>query len=225
MTHSEAYKELEKDFDILVRKFTYWRHELRRSMLKSKTFPRTVWLDYTTPRHNRFLVELKVFDRRMRRAITRTSAIRNTSGGMEVFNFWLSKETHVDKMVFTPHALSRYAERAKVGKTGIELFKHFSSHNVDGLDEDDEKLMGQSVRYNGEDLHACCMSEGVMLGKIEDGVFVLRTFITYDMCTGRQKKSFEQKKLKVRSDEEVVKRSLSQGEGRSKPWKGFRDYV
>jgi hypothetical protein len=42
----------------------------------------------------------------------------------------------------------------------------------------------------GEEHLACCVNDGVLLGQQYGDVFVVRTFITYDMCCGQQQQEF-----------------------------------
>ena len=71
MTHSEVYRELDRDRDTAT---TWWRHHLdtlRRPVLKARQFPVTHWADYTSPaRRIRYLFFTRIFDKRMRRLLT-----------------------------------------------------------------------------------------------------------------------------------------------------------
>ena len=53
MTHAEVYAELDKDRDNVARWFDHRQQELRRLALKTRKFPVTWWLVYTSPRKNR----------------------------------------------------------------------------------------------------------------------------------------------------------------------------
>jgi hypothetical protein len=57
--------------------------------------------------------------------------------------------------------------------------------------------VGRSVRWNGEEHQACCVSEGVLLGQVTGKYFLVRTFITYDMATGKQKEVFDARHERV----------------------------
>ena len=56
MTHEEVYAELDKDRDNLARWFSHQAEIYRRRALKTVKFPVTWWLDYTSPRKNRYLI-------------------------------------------------------------------------------------------------------------------------------------------------------------------------
>jgi hypothetical protein len=110
-------------------------------------------------------------------------------------------------MVLTPHMWKRYAERVKVDKHGIELIKHYFLNNPHGKDSDNQKVVGRSVRWNGEDHLSCCVPDGVLLGQQYGWLFVVRTFITYDMTTGMQQAEFEDKRSQIITDREMYERA------------------
>ena len=50
---------------------------------------------------------------------------------------------------------------------------------------------------------SCCVNDGVLLGQQYGEMFVARTFITYDMCTGLQQEEFEGCKRQILTDREM----------------------
>ena len=64
-------------------------------------------------------------------------------------------------------------------------------------------MVARSVRYNGEEHLSNCVPDGVMLGQMHDDIFVVKTFITYDMCRGLQQKEFEFYRGMILNDEEM----------------------
>ena len=207
MTHDEVYQELERDREAVTR---WWRHQLddqRRRVLKCTKFPMHIWKDYTSTRKNRYLFFSRIFDKRMRAILTGVVVIRHTSDGMAIYTSWLSDQRLIAPMVITPHAWKRYAKRANVQKSGTELVKHYFMKNPNGMDSDNQKVVGRSVRYNGEDHLSYCVPEGVMLGQMSDGLFIARTFITYDMCSGLQQQEFEDKRSQIITDRELYDRA------------------
>ena len=207
MTHEEVYQELEREREAVT---VWWRHQLtdqRRRALKCRQFPFHIWKDYTSTRKNRYLFFSRVFDKRMRAILTGVVVIRHTSDGMTVYTTWLSDQRLISPMVLLPHTWKRYSERAKVVKHGIELIKHYFMNNPYGMDSDNQKVVGRSVRYNGEDHLSYCVTEGVMLGQMCGGLFIARTFITYDMCSGLQQQEFEDKRSQIITDRELYDRA------------------
>ena len=46
-----------------------------------------------------------------------------------------------------------------------------------------------------------------MLGQLSDGLFIARTFITYDMCSGLQQQEFEDKRSQILTDREMYEQA------------------
>ena len=206
MTHEEVYQELAKEREAVT---TWWRHQLndqRRRALKCTRFPMRIWKEYTSPRKNRYLFFSRVFDKHMKTILTGIAVIRHTSDGLTVYTTWLSDQRLISPMVLTPHMWKRYSERAKVEKHGIELIKHYFLNNPHGKDSDNQRVVGRSVRWNGEDHLSCCVPDGVLLGQEFDKYYLVRTFITYDMTTGMQQQEFETKRKDILTDEEMYQR-------------------
>jgi len=184
----------------------WWHHNLwnqRRRALKCTRFPLQLWFEYTSPRKIHYLFFTRIFDKRMKKILTGIAALRRTSDGMTIYTNWLGSQKLIHPMVLTPHFWKRYAERAKVEKTDIDLLKHYFMHNPHGKDTDNQKVVGRSVRYNGEEHLSNCVPDGVMLGQMHGDIFVVKTFITYDMCSGLQQKEFEFYRGMILNDEEM----------------------
>ena len=207
MTHEEVYQELAKEREAVT---TWWRHQLydqRRRALKCTRFPMHIWREYTSARKNRYVFFSRVFDKHMKIILTGIAVIRYTSEGLTVYTTWLSDQQLISPMVLLPHMWKRYAERVKVAKHGIDLIKHYFLNNPHGKDSDNQKVVGRSVRWNGEDHLSCCVNDGVLLGQQYGELYIVRTFITYDMTTGMQQQEFEDKRTKILTDREMYERA------------------
>ena len=209
MTHAEVYAELAKERDAVTR---WWRHQLydqRRRALKCRKFPYHIWREYTSARKNRYLFFSRIFDKKMRKILTGVAVIRHTSEGLTVYTSWLGDQKLISPMVLLPHVWKRYQDpdRGNVQKSGIDLIKHYFMNNPHGKDTDNQKVVGRSVRWNGEDHLSCCVNDGVLLGQIVDGIYIARTFITYDMCSGLQQKEFEARRGEILTDEEMYEQA------------------
>ena len=205
MTHEEVYQELEREREAVT---TWWRHQLndqRRRALKRTRFPMHIWREYTSARKNRYIFFSRVFDKHMKTILTGIAVIRHTSDGLTVYTTWLSDQRLIAPMVLTPHMWKRYAERAKVGEHDIELIKHYFANNPNGKDSDNQKVVGRSVRWNGEVHQSCCVNDGVLLGQIVDGIYIARTFITYDMAGLRQNEDFNFARGMLHGKEEEIR--------------------
>ena len=207
MTHAEVYAEIAKEREAVT---TWWRHQLednRRRALKCTNFPFRIWKEYTSPRKNRYLFFSRVFDKHMKRILTGVVVVRYTSDGLTVYTTWLGGQKLISPMVLTPHMWKRYAERVKVDKHGIDLIKHYFLNNPHGKDSDNQKVVGRSVRWNGEEHLSCCVPQGVLLGQESGKYYLVRTFITYDMTTGMQQAEFADKRSQIITDREMYERA------------------
>jgi hypothetical protein len=205
MTHAEVYQELERDREAMTR---WWHHNLwnqRRRALKCTRFPLQLWFEYTSPRKVHYLFYTRIFDKRMKKILTGIAALRRTSDGMTIYTNWLGSQKLIHPMVLTPHFWKRYAERAKIKKTGMDLIKHYFVNNPHGKDTNNQNVMARSVRYNGEEHLSNCVPDGVMLGQMHGDIFVVKTFITYDMCCGLQQKEFEFCRNMILNEEELYR--------------------
>lgn len=207
MTHEEVYQELEREREAVT---VWWRHQLtdqRRRALKCRQFPFHIWKDYTSTRKNRYLFFSRVFDKHMKTILTGVGVIRHTVEGMTVYTTWLSDQRLISPMVLLPHMWKRYAERTNTDLHGIELIRHYFLNNPYGKDSDNQRVVGRSVRWNGEDHLSCCVPDGVLLGQEFDKYYLVRTFITYDMTTGMQQQEFDTQRAKIMTDREMYEQA------------------
>lgn len=205
MTHEEVYQELERDRDAVT---AWWRHTLyaqRRRVLKAQQLPLKLWFEYTSHRKVQYLFFTRIMDKRMRTILTGIVALRRDSNGLTAYTTWLSDQMHIAPMVLTPHVWKRYAERAKVSKTGTDLLRHYFDRNPHGCDSYNQKAVARSVRYNGETHMSVCVNDGVLLGQQHSNHYLAKTFITYDMCRGLQQEEFEACRKLVMTDTELYK--------------------
>ena len=86
--------------------------------------------------------------------------------------------------------------------------KHYFSNNPYGKDSDNQRVVGRSVRWNGEDHLSSCINDGVLLGQEFDKYYLVRTFITYDMCSGLQQQEFNTQRAKILTDREMYERAM-----------------
>ena len=206
MTHEEVFRELAQDRDNVARWYGHRSREYRRKALKARAFPITWTADYLSPRKNRYIICTQCTRRDYIRYHALTAvALRKEEKGYSVYLTYIGSNTLIKPTVLLPHVFDRYAERAGVNKTGTELIGHFVSKVSGGTILDDEHLAGRSVRYKGRDHMFIAISEGVLLGDKEHGIFTARTFITYDMATGLQREQFEEAKGKLFSVEDEIR--------------------
>lgn len=195
MTHAEAYQELARDRENLARWWDRQAAKYRRLALKTQRFPVTWAADYTSPRKVQYMLIVTCLKRRFddNYGVT-TLALRRESKGYTAYlvSMFDTDHTTLKKMVFIPHVFDRYAdpERGNVQKKGLDLIRHMFVHTNGGSPLKNQRLASRSVRYKGRDNLCFATSEGVLLGDMEGDIFIARTFITYEMAGGLQRKEF-----------------------------------
>lgn len=143
----------------------------------------------------------------MKKVLTGILVPRRLPDGFAAYTTWLGHQKLISPIVILPHAFKRYAERCCVDKSGIELMTHFFTINHHFSDSHNQKIIGRSVRYNGEEHVASCVNEGILLGQQQGELLVVRTFITYDMCGGLQHKVLEEKRKLILTDREMYEKA------------------
>ena len=188
MTFAEAYRELDRDRENLGRWWKTQVDRLRRQMIKKDrtAFPVAYSYDYTTPRHIRYLVNAVIGDKRLKSFLTVCVALQDKT----VYMAWFYDDNEVRPMVMLPHMWQRYAERMQFDEDHKTLVHKFFLRNFCGCGTRNKEVVSRSVRYNGEDHLAFCVDDGVLLGRLEGDIFVVKTFITYEMSCGRQEEEF-----------------------------------
>ena len=133
MTHAEVYAELDKDRENVARWFDHQSDTYRRKALKTQKFPVTWWLDYTSPRKNRYLLGITCTRRNYDRFHGLTVlALRREERGYTVYLNYLGCKHLFRKMVFLQHVFDRYADPGARQKTGLDLIRHFAENQSNG---------------------------------------------------------------------------------------------
>lgn len=207
MTHTEVYRELEKDIDEVGK---WWRGKRKMLVNIAKwttKLPRTAWYEYESTRKNRYLVLSIITGHNYDdNSLTGVIALRKMERGYAVYISRFPWHRVVSPHVLLPHMFDQYAnpERGNVKKTGIDLIKHFMERNNYGEISKGDKFSGRSVRYKGRDNLCKSVTDGVLLGEIVNGIFIVHTFITYEMATGLQREEFEKNRGMIISNEELI---------------------
>ena len=207
MTHTEVYRELEKDIDEVGK---WWRGKRKVLVNIAKwttKLPRTTWYEYESTRKNRYLVLSIITGHNYGdNSLTGVIALRKMERGYAVYISRFPWHRVVSPHVFLPHMFDQYAnpERGNVPKTGIDLIKYFMERNNYGEISKGDKFSGRSVRYKGRNNICKSVADGVLLGEIVDDIFIVHTFITYDMATGLQREEFEKNRGMIITNEELI---------------------
>lgn len=187
MTHAEVYNELARDLPNLEKWMDRQYNDCRQYALKQdrRKFPLVLVNNYTSPRRIQYGLVVALFSKK--KFIHYAYIMRQTPTGKEVYLCKTYDDSKLPKAVFIPHALKRYAERTGKDRTGEDLVRSMLLHSIDCVASRDQQIGAKSVRYKGDMLTTLCTHEGAFLGKMEGDIFVLNTFITYDMMGGLQK--------------------------------------
>lgn len=205
MTFKEVYRELERDRENLFRWWEHRQREVERTVLKQTRFPWRKWHEYLSPRKNRYVIMTETSGRKYTKHGTiGVLALRRVQNGTEAFYGAVRDDTVVTPTVLLPHAMKRYAERTgQRGLTGMDCIKQFCQRNSSGTGTWNKRVVAKSVRYNGEDHLSMCVNDGVLLGQMQDGIYVVRTFITYDMAGGTQQAEFNDRRARILTPQEI----------------------
>lgn len=186
MTHEEVYREIERDSQNLHRWVERQCNECRRYSIKQdrKNFPIVLADNYTSPR--RIHYGLMVILPNKNGYYSYTYALRQTPHGKYVYLCKSYEDSIIPKVVFIPHALKRYVERSGNEHTGGDLILSMLVRTINCVLSRNQRIGSKSVRYKGDTLITLCTCEGAWLGKKDGDIFLVNTFITYDMMSGLQ---------------------------------------
>lgn len=192
MTHEEVYREIERDYLNLHRWVERQCNECRRYSIKKdrKNFPIVLTDNYTSPR--RIQYGLMVILPNKNGYYSYTYALRQTPHGKYVYLCKSYEDSIIPKVVFIPHAMKRYVERSGNDNTGEDLVLSMLIRTINCVVSRNQRIGSKSVRYKGEELITLCTREGAWLGKKEGDIFIVNTFITYDMTSGLQEEVLTQ---------------------------------
>lgn len=190
MTHIEERSEIIKDLPNVERWDKHRWKDYHRMSLKMKDFPKYVFTEYVSPRKNRWLVCTKFWKK---------DDFCSTFGVLQILNGLVlhqvfctyNEESFSTIVTFLPHFFERYRQYNKLSIKGIPLIKQVlkddCSFNIDRTQE----ISGRKELDKDNNVH-CCMRQGVGLGyELGRRHYLIKTFITYEMTRGRQKKTFE----------------------------------
>ena len=194
MNYAEVFAELDRDRPNLERWMDRKYDEARRYALKHerKDFPMVLVAEHMSPRRIKYGVMFILRKRDINGNTYMYSYTRRKvpTGGFEVYLCQVQSDSRVPNVVYIPHAIKRYAERTGCDKTGDDLIRHMFISSIECVMNRNQQIGSKSVRYKGDMLIAFCTQEGAWLGKQEGNIFVINTFITYDMMCGKQAEEY-----------------------------------
>ena len=190
MTADELVKEFTADLPQVVSLSDIKQLKADKIIRKSKTFPVYLHAHVKTKRKNDWMILLEAKSNKYVGDNCLISLISHFDVGAGRYAiFWTSYQSTPVHIIFTPHFFSRFAERVGVNLTGVELihryFKKNSSYGFSYVSDFFGNM--QKINVYGS------TTEGVAMGvqlNTEHNIILFRTFITYDMCKGRQIEDF-----------------------------------
>lgn len=204
MTRDEVYQELERDLGNFQRWVEHRMDECRRYALKQdrKRFPLFLTDKYISPRKIKYWLAVIPRKRDDRELLNFAFTIRHTQQGREVYVCRIHEDSNIAKSVYTPHAIKRYAERSCNNHTGDNLIMIMFARSYNCAMSRNQLIGAKSVRYKGDMLISLCTRDGAFLGKKEGDIYIMYTFITYDMMGGLQKEILQ-------PNLEIIKRGIT----------------
>ena len=203
MTHEEVRNEILKDLPNVQRWDEHQWKDYRRKSLKIREFPKYLFTEYKSPRKNLWLISTKFFGKD---DFSSTFGVLQNQNGLVLHQTFVGHHDSQFSTIctFIPHFFERYAEYNKLDLKGKDLIKKVlkddCSFNIDKTNE----ISGRRDRYKENNIHAC-MSHGVGMGyEVGYKHYLIKTYITYDMSHGKQKKVFDSKR------DDVIKIANSQ---------------
>lgn len=189
MTASELLAEIKADYPNVLAISDAKDAKASRIIKKSVLFPARVHSLVTTTRKNNWMILWEAHNKKEVGDACRISFVCYIDTGHGKYAYM---PTFIkDKMfllAYPPHFFSRFAERMGLGLTGVELMRRFfEQNNSYSFTFSAEEVDGGHCDH----VFATCR-EGIALGLKAVGLdaYLLKTFITYDMCKGEQVENF-----------------------------------
>lgn len=190
MTADELVKEFTADLPQIIGVSDAKQKKADRIIKKSVLFPVYLHSFVRSKRGNDWMILIEAKSKKYigdNSLITLVSTFDVGHGRYAIM--WSAVRGQPEYIIFTPHFFQRFALRAGVNLTGIELIhRYFKMNPAYGFNIEKE-VTGDMEKTNVYG----STTEGVALGVrlyTEHNIILFRTFITYDMCKGEQIESF-----------------------------------
>lgn len=177
MNNQEVRKEALNDYESIIAWFLRNKNGFRRQIIKTSKFPTYSKLEYQSRNKNDYGIVLEAKSKKD--ADNYLYAIYGTfnQGGLSAFLFTGIKPD-LDIVILSPHLFSRYRERFLHNNeiSNLDLIKYFFQFN---------STFAPSPSNTENEYYAAC-THGFLLGKMDNGVVVFKTYISFDMLTQDQ---------------------------------------
>lgn len=206
MTPEEVTREIKNDIPNLARKLRHNLQDIRRLALKTKDFPLKKYIEWTSPRKNRWTVTCVIKGRKVEKHGV-ASSFYITADGRNGKTVYVVKITEYDidecemeydgVMKYTPHFFKRYKERMELESLLPEdahldfdvLVKVYMSRNHYGaidISKEDRRHA-----WKDEEGYHLIQEDGIAMGRqLTEDFVVLNTFLTSDMLFKGQREQY-----------------------------------
>ena len=190
MKNAEISAEIRRDaryVEAMIRRFMNCK--LRRLIAGERPLQSNYWLEFTTPRNNHVLAQLRFENKK--KAYQQMGGycvfyVINTGHGKYVFTLNMFNEKgNMLLNIYQPHFFQRYAQRCGVKATEIKLIKTFFNRNrIHGINDGTQKWK------DADDVNVMfTTNEGYLMGHEEpDGTVHMNTMVTHEQMTQKQKR-------------------------------------
>lgn len=186
MTPDELANEFSKDFEETALFYDAKRKQVNKLLKKSRIFPVYIKTSFKSKRGNNWIILIHGKNNKQTIDdcnVTIFSHFDCGSGRYAIIQFISDDEPFY--IMFTPHFFKRYAERANIHLTGVDLIRrYFKKNGMYGFESDTESF-GNLYKRNMYGSSEEGIAMGVLLPS-KTKIILFRTFITYDMCKGKQ---------------------------------------
>lgn len=190
MTADELVNEFTADLPQVMSVSDAKQIKADKIIKKSKMFPVYLHAYIKTKRKNDWMILLEAKNNKYVGDDCLISLISHFDVGVGRYAmFWTSYKSTPIHIIFTPHFFKRFAERVGINLTGVELIHRYFKKNPSYGFSTASDYFGnmQKINVYGS------TTEGIALGvqlNTKHNIILFRTFITYDMCKGKQIEDF-----------------------------------
>lgn len=190
MTADELVNEFTADLPQVMSISDVKQIKADKIIKKSKMFPVYLHAHVKTKRKNDWIILIEAKNKRYIGddcLITFVSHFDYGAGRYAML--WTAYQGTPIHIIFTPHFFSRFAERVGINLSGIDLIHRYFKKNPSYCFNTVSDFFGnmQKINVYGS------TTEGVAMGvqlNTKHNIILFRTFITYDMCKGKQIEDF-----------------------------------
>lgn len=175
MSIDEVKAQIMRDY-VEVMDYSYTKEAaFAKRVKKASVYPVRAYTEYVSKSRNKWLILYEALNRKHtgQKALMRLVCCVNAENGYYAYVPAILNYEVVSLLLLVPHLFRRYSERAGVDKTGLDLIRHYIENN--------NAFKPEVVTRNGKMYLQAASDFGVALGEqFEEGVFLLKTFVSWE---------------------------------------------